>query len=190
MRSADWSSVSGSSDTVAAFSLPPPHDGRTSSRSERAMHSSRIGEPRDQSAMCSTRSRNVGSPQWMSSNTSTSGRSRAEASKKPPDRPERVLAGRGLGDAHQLRHVPADELLVLVPVEHRADLRLDDVGEVEVRQARGLLDRLDDREVRDALAVGQAPAAEHLGACRRSVDRNSSTNRDFPTPADPRSVKS
>jgi hypothetical protein len=45
------------------------------------MHSSRIGEPRDQSAMCSTRSRKVGSPQWMSSNTSTSGRSRAEASK-------------------------------------------------------------------------------------------------------------
>ncbi len=81
MRSADWSSVSGSSDTVAAFSLPPPHDGRTSSRSERAMHRSRMGEPRDQSAMCSTRSRNVGSPQWMSSNTSTSGRSRAEASK-------------------------------------------------------------------------------------------------------------
>ena len=83
---------------------------------------------------------------------------------EPPDRPERVLAGRRLGDAHQLRHVPADELLVLVPVEHRADLRLDDLGEVEVGQARGLLDRLDHREVRDALAVRQAPAAEHLGS--------------------------
>ncbi len=45
------------------------------------MHKSSIGDPRDQSAICSTRSRNVRSPQWMSSNTSTSGRSRAVASK-------------------------------------------------------------------------------------------------------------
>jgi hypothetical protein len=58
--------------------------------------------------------------------------------------------------------VPAHELLVLVALEHRADLGLDDVGQVEVGQAGGLLDRLDDREVRDALPVGQAPTPQEL----------------------------
>jgi len=47
---------------------------------------------------------------------------------EPPDRPERLLAGRRLGHAHEVRDVPAHELLVLVSLEHRADLGLDDVG--------------------------------------------------------------
>ena len=46
------------------------------------MHSNRIAASLDQSAMCSTRSRKVGSPQWMSSNTTTTGRSRPRASRK------------------------------------------------------------------------------------------------------------
>jgi hypothetical protein len=83
---------------------------------------------------------------------------------EPADRPERLLARGHLGYAHQLRDVPADELLVLVALEHGADLGLDDIGQIEIGQAGGQLDRLDDREVRDALPVGQAPAAEDLGA--------------------------
>ena len=66
--------------------------------------------------------------------------------------------------AHELRHAPADELLVLVALEHRADLRLDDLGQVEVGEPGGLLDRLDHRAVRDALAVGQAPSRSTVGA--------------------------
>ena len=58
---------SGSSSTVVAFTLPPPHPGRRSSSSGRAMQSSRIGASRDRSATCSTRSRNVSSPQCRSS---------------------------------------------------------------------------------------------------------------------------
>ena len=57
-----------------AFSLPPPHPGRASSSSGRAMHSTTIGASRERSLTCSIRSRNVGSAQWRSSNTTTSGR--------------------------------------------------------------------------------------------------------------------
>ena len=74
------SSPSGSSRIEVAFSLPPPQPGRASSSSGRAMHSSMIGASRDRSATCSTRSRNVGSAHWRSSNTTTSGRRRATAS--------------------------------------------------------------------------------------------------------------
>ena len=60
----------------------------------RAMHRSRIGPPRDQSARCSTRSRNMASPQWMSSNTTTTGRSRPSASKNLADRSETLVDSR------------------------------------------------------------------------------------------------
>ena len=65
---------------MVAFSLPPPQPGRLSSSSGRAMQRSRIGAPRDRSAMWSTRSRNVASPHWMSSKQTTSGRSSALSS--------------------------------------------------------------------------------------------------------------
>ena len=79
-NSAVSSGASGSSSTLVAFSLPPPHAGRTSSSSGRAMQSSRIGASRLRSATCSTRSRKVGSPQCRSSKTTTTGRSAARAS--------------------------------------------------------------------------------------------------------------
>ena len=82
------SSESGSSRIVAALNLPPPHAGRRSSSSGRAMQSTRIGASRDQSAMCSIRSRNVGSPQWMSSNTTTSGRVSRDGLEEASHRPE------------------------------------------------------------------------------------------------------
>ena len=159
-RAQACSSVSGSSDTVAAFDFPPAQAGRTSSRSERAMHSSRIGDPRDQSAMCSTRSRNVGSPQWTSSKTSTSGRSRAEASKNR--RIAQKVSSPAVASATPIScgDVTADGRLMLVALQDRADLRLDHVGQVEVGEPGGLLDGLDDRVVGDALPVGKASTHE------------------------------
>jgi len=85
--------------------------------------------------------------------------------------------------------VAARDLLVLVTFEHRADLGLDDLGQVEVGQVRRLLDRLDDRVVADALAVGRHRLSRTV-APSPSPEMNSSTRRDLPTPADPNRVKS
>ena len=52
------------------------------------------------------------------------------------DRPERLLRRSHLTDAEELRHATADELLMLLPFEDRADLRLDGFGGVEVREIR------------------------------------------------------
>ena len=71
---------SGSSRSEVAFDFPPPQAGRSSSSSGRATQRTKIGAPRDQSTTCSIRSRNVGSAHWMSSQTTTSGRSAAWAS--------------------------------------------------------------------------------------------------------------
>ena len=74
------SSERGSSNTVVAFSLPPAPSRpnveqlRPGDAKEQQRHS------RDHSARCSTRSRNVASPQCTSSKTTTSGCVRASAS--------------------------------------------------------------------------------------------------------------
>jgi hypothetical protein len=73
--------LSGSSSTVVALSFPPPQPDRRSRRSGRARHRSMIGASRDQSATCSIRSRNVGSPHCTSSSTTTKGREVATDSK-------------------------------------------------------------------------------------------------------------
>ena len=59
---------------------PAPQPGRPSSTSGRAVASSSSGASRAQSATCSRKSMNAGSPHCRSSMTSTSGRSRAMAS--------------------------------------------------------------------------------------------------------------
>jgi hypothetical protein len=82
ISSAHSCSVRGESEIVVAFILPPAHTGRSSSKSGRAMHSSRIDAPRDQSERCSMRSRKADSPQWTSSNTTTTGRARPRVSRK------------------------------------------------------------------------------------------------------------
>src|SRR5439155_835182 len=76
------SSDRGASATVAAFTLPPPHAGRRSSNSSRAVQRISIGTSRTQSARCSMKSSTPSSAQWMSSNISTSGCCSASASKK------------------------------------------------------------------------------------------------------------
>jgi hypothetical protein len=66
----------------ANWIVVPPHAGRSSARSGRAMQQTRIGASRLQPARYSTRSRKAGSAHWMSSSTSTSGRSRASVSSR------------------------------------------------------------------------------------------------------------
>ena len=73
---------SGSSRIDVAFGLPPPHIGRASSSSGRATQSRKIAPLRDQSATCSTTSRNVSSAHWRSSRTTTSGCSAAALSSR------------------------------------------------------------------------------------------------------------
>ena len=65
-----------------AGSSSRPRPGRSSARSGRARQQTRIGASRLQPARYSTRSRNAGSAHWMSSSTSTTGRSRASVSSR------------------------------------------------------------------------------------------------------------
>ena len=73
-------SESGSRWIVVALRFPPAQSGRRSSSSGRAMHSRSIGASRVHSTTWSRRSSSVGSAQWMSSTTTSSGRRRAVAS--------------------------------------------------------------------------------------------------------------
>ena len=87
-------SVRGSRSTVVAFSLPPPHAGRSSSRSGRARQSTSSGASRAQSVTCSIRSRNVGSAHWRSSKRTTSGRRAGGRFEEPPHRKRNVVGDR------------------------------------------------------------------------------------------------
>ena len=142
------SAVSGSSRTVVALSLPPAQVGRRSSSSGRAMQRSRIGASRLQSATCSTRSRNVGSAQWRSSKTQTTG--------------ARLL--------EQLAERPGD-LVCRRRLLRLAEQRGDRAGGARVgRPAAELEDDLDDRPVGDPLAVRQAAAPDDRDAGERGEE--------------------
>ncbi len=71
---------------------PAPGRPRSSS-SGRAMQTSRIGASRDRSATCSTRSRNVASPQCTSSKTHTRGRVVGGALEELANRPGDLVGG-------------------------------------------------------------------------------------------------
>ena len=86
------SGASGSSRTFVAFTFPPAQPAAGRAGPGRAMQSSRIGASRERSATCSTRSRKVSSPQWMSSNTQTSGRLGGDVPRGASGTPRRSLA--------------------------------------------------------------------------------------------------
>ena len=127
--------------------------------SGRAMQSSRIDAPEERSATCSIRSRNVSSPHWMSSKTTTSGRSAAACSSV-------------LRKAQAISS--ADVAASLSPSSERIAAAAASSG----RQHVELLQHLDDRPVGDPLAVGEAAAADD-----RRVDRRQQL-RDQPRLAD------
>ena len=123
--------------------------GRRSTSSGRAMQSSRIGAPVERSATCSTRSRNVSSPHWMSSNTTTSGRrsrQRARASCGTPRRSPRPRS---------------------TPRSRRGATRIAVAAASSAGSAVELLQHLDDGPVRDSLAVRQAATADDASPRRR-----------------------
>ena len=132
------------------------------------MQSSRIDAPEESSATCSIRSWKVSSPHWMSSNTTTSGRSDAASSS--------VL--------RKAQAISSADVAASLSAEQRADRRRRRlVGRHEVE----LLQHLDDGPVGDPLAVREAAAAHD-----RRVDgaRASATSRDLPIPASPTTVTS
>ena len=132
------------------------------------MQSSRIDASEDRSATCSIRSRNVCSPHWMSSNTTTSGRSAAACSSV-------------LRKAHAISS--AEVAASLSPSSERIATAAASSGGEHVE----LLQHLDDRPVGDPLAVRGAAARTTVA----SIDaRNSAASRDLPTPASPMTVTS
>ena len=162
ISSSTSSSPSGSSRSVTGQA------GRRSTSSGRAMQSSRIGAPEERSATCSIRSRNVSSPHWMSSKTTTSGRS---------PQPAPASCGR------PRRSPPPTSPPRVSPSSERIAAAAASSGGQHVE----LLQHLDDRPVGDPLAVGEAAAADD-----RRLDRGqtSATSRDLPTPASPTTVTS
>ena len=131
----------------------------------------RIGASRERSATCSTRSRNVSSPQWRSSNTQTSGCSARDRLEQLAERPGDLLA-RG----RRASVSPSSDRIVSAATGSTSDR-----GE--------LLDDLDHRPVRDPLAVRKA-AASHDQRVVERAQGTPPTSRDLPTPAAPRTVKS
>ena len=160
---------------------PAPQPGRASSSSGRAMHSRR-SRASARSARCSTRSSRAGSAQWTSSSTRTTGRSRARASRRrrtaqavcsalpEPGRPNRPP---------RPRRPPRRR----APRPQRPRGRLPDVVRPrELRQPEGRPQRLGEGQPRDALAVREAPATQHL----RRVPQRSQELLDEPALAGPR----
>ena len=163
---ADSLSDSGSRKMAVALCLPPPHAGRASSRSGRAIATSRIGASRDQSAMCSTRSSSVGSAQLRSSNTTTSGCWRASASSKwrTPQKPSSTAADVSASPTSSAtRAATSSASASRGKRPTRASPRAS-AGESSVGDLGQLLDDLQHRPERDALAVGQAGPGQHARA--------------------------
>ena len=152
--------------------LPPPHCRRRSSNSGRATQTSRTGASLVQSVTWSTRSRNVGSPQWMSSKTMTSGRRRASVSTNV--RTARNVSSTPLtpvGEPDDLAQPLCDKLRVVARLEQGGELR-----EVLVR-GRGVVEHcsiahgFEHGPVRDSLAVRKAPATRDEGVGPRRPRR-------------------
>ena len=158
-----------------------PQAGRSSRSSGRARQRSRSGASRVQSARCSIRSSSVGSAQWMSSMTSTSGRSRARSRapcapprRSPPGllrrarpraRPRRAAAEdlpeRPVGDALAVGQAAADEDVGLAAQSRRelaGEARLADARRAEHRDepAAAFARRLRRRRARTASSSSAA----------------------------------
>ena len=85
-----------------------------------------------------------------------------ERLEQPPDGPEGLLArpSSRAAEPERLGHALGDQLGLLVPGEPRRDRRCGLLAGVQALRARDLPDDLGQRPVGDALAVGQAAAAQ------------------------------
>ena len=139
-------------------------------------------------ARCSTRSRNVGSAQWMSSKTTDERPRRAPAPPGSAGRPRRAPRAGGHRRDSPIAEATRARRLVRRPRAPRASQRR--LGRSRRSTiARRLADGLGERPERDAVAVGQAATAEDRAPRPRRA-RNSPTSRDLPTPASPTTVTS
>ena len=154
---------------------------RGAARAARAAPSRGRGSAPSASAMNSIRSKSVGSAQCRSSKTSTSGRVAASSSstRRMPQWSSACEisaadgAARPSSDADQVRERGGDRpelvgILVAEAVEQRrrASPRRR-LGVVALEDPGRAFEDLLDRPVRDALAVGEAAAPEHVGRRRR-----------------------
>ena len=135
------------------------------------MHASRIGASRAKSATCSTSSRNVGSAHCRSSIENTSGRSAASCSSSV-----RIAQNVSSG-ALSLPAIPiacptssATLPRAVARPRERRELGAGRLGRVGLVQTRDLDERLGQGIERDALAVGEAPAAEDGRAIAELVE--------------------
>ena len=159
---------SGSSSTVVAFTLPPAQPGRRSSSSGRAMQSSRIGASRERSATCSTRSRNVSSAP-------------VDVVEDADQRPLGGAASSSLRKAQAISSARGRQL-----ARRRGATRIACSRCSGPADAGSCLSDLDHRPVGDALAVGQAAAAddervepsEELGHQARLADAGRPEDRE------------
>ena len=104
----------------------------------------------------------MASAQWMSSKTSTQRiESLRERLEQRAHRDEALLGTTaGLGETDHLGHLLGDELALRAsPAERASELRPRLLGRVAVLEPDRLLDGLEQRPERDALAVGEAAAA-------------------------------
>ena len=136
---------------------------------------------RVQSARCSIRSRKVGSAQWMSSNTTTSGRSRARCSRSLRTAQNASSVATGSPQPKQAGDERGDPLAVLGAPRRGPRAWIERSRDRRSRPTPAAsLDDLGEREERDALAVGQASAAQDRRRRRRSGEellRRAGTSR-------------
>ena len=151
---------------------PSPQVGRSSSRSCRAVQASAPALPRPPSARCSSRSSSVGSAQWMSSITRTSGPRSAEDLEQPPDGPEHLRhreARRRQADRRRdaLARRPAS------PRSTAASLARARVGRSSSPMPAAARTISTERPERDALAVGRHRPSSDVGVLLDRAPRNS-----------------
>ena len=129
-------------------------------------------------------STNVGSAQWTSSSTSTSGRSDARSSKtrRMPQCssaweisvvtyvPRGVVGAPTRFDERRRDRPELVEVVGRQPVDEGVELRRDDVDRRRRRGCRPLLQDLRHRPVGDPLAVGEAAAPVHVAPSARGGD--------------------
>ena len=154
--------VSGSNRIEVAFATPPPQPDRSSRSSGRACARTRIGASRDHSAdvLHQIEERRLGPLEIVEEQQERSIGS--EDLQEPPERPERLL-DRRLASRRGRRGTPTRSAIRSDrspgPIT-ASSFRCASSGVVQDRESRRLAHQLDDRPERDALPVGEAPAAE------------------------------
>ena len=139
---------------VAAPACRPPTRGVRRAAPVRARQTSVIGAPVLQPTRYSTRSRNVGSAQWTSSSTTSSGCSRASVSRSLRVAQKTSPLSTAAAPDERVDQSRRRLLAVRLPVEQRMERRTD------LLAARDLFDDLGERQVGRALGVGDAAAGE------------------------------